>query len=274
MDRALDAADAIETTAAGPAVGRYGGFVLHSAFQPIYTAVDDDLILSAYEGLVRPRRDGVPVAPNVLLDAATGADGRFVDSLCRRLHLSNLHLADPQGRDLFFNLDAARYESFGVIEAEFDAMLAALPGLGIKARQLVCEIVEEDASHVQLLRLRDMLKSTGIRLAMDDFGAGSSSLARYHDLFPDVVKLDGALFRRLAGDALRQKLLKALARTLLLEGATILVEGIETEAQLLVAREMGATLFQGYGLARPAEVPASFPEVLPLAGMGAQSLTA
>lgn len=258
MNRPQYVSDAIETTDEGLHVGRYGPFELRSAYQPIYRSEPGGLKLAAFEGLVRVRRQGAPVPVPEFFTAIEAKDRLFVECLCRALHLRNYRQAEPTGRDLFVNVDPSIYESLAVLEREFGFMLGVLDRYGLDSSRLVCEIVEHEATSEQLLDLRAMMLGMGIRVAMDDFGAGSSGIARYHELRPDVVKVDGALFRRLSGDPLRQKLLRAMARTLLLQGSALLVEGIETDDQLAVALSMGAKLFQGYGMARPAELPASF----------------
>lgn len=258
MNRPQYVSDAVETTSEGLHIGRYGPYELRSAYQPIYRCADDGVSLAAFEGLVRVRRDGVAVPVPDMFAAVDRADRLFVECLCRALHLRNYPLAAPGGRDLFINVDPSIYASLDVLEREFGFMISVLGRYGLTARHIVCEVVEHEASPAQLIGLRDIMRNLKVRLALDDFGAGSSGIERYRELGPDVVKVDGGLFRRLSADPLRQKLLRSMARTLLLEGAVLLVEGIETDEQLHVAREMGATLFQGYGLARPAELPSSF----------------
>jgi EAL domain-containing protein (putative c-di-GMP-specific phosphodiesterase class I) len=223
------------------------------------------LAIAAFEGLIRSRRDGQPVSPDALFTAVDRPDRLFVESLCSALHLANYRLVRPEGRNLFINVNPAIFQSFAVIEREFDHMMRALPDYGLSPSHLICEIVEKDVlSQEVLISLRAKLRELGLRVAVDDFGAGSSSLGRFHDLQPEIVKLDGAIFRRLADDPIRRKMLRVMARSILSEGSAVLVEGIESEQQLRVAIEMGATLFQGYFLGRPETLPHSFAEALPL----------
>lgn len=265
MDRPQFVSDAILTTQEGLRVGRYGPYELRSAYQPIYRLGGEGLDISAFEGLIRSCRDGQPVSPDVLFAAVDRPDRLFVESLCSALHLANYGLARPEGRNLFINVNPAIFHSFAVIEREFDHMIRVLPDFGLSPSHLICEIVEEDVlSQDVLLRLCAKLRELGLRVAIDDFGAGSSSLGRFHDLRPEIVKLDGAIFRRLADDPIRRKMLRVMARSILSEGSAILVEGIENQQHLRIAIEMGATLFQGYFLGRPEALPHGFAEALPL----------
>jgi PAS domain S-box-containing protein len=108
-----------------------------------------------------------------------------------------------------------------------------------------------------LLRLRTL----GVRVAVDDAGAGFASLSHILNLRPDIVKLDIALVRGIHADPAR----RALATGLLIFaneiGASLVAEGIETEAELTALREVGISYGQGFYLGRPAAQPR--PEAVP-----------
>nr|WP_233281493.1 EAL domain-containing protein [Sphingomonas changnyeongensis] len=96
----------------------------------------------------------------------------------------------------------------------------------------------------------ERLRRGGARIALDDFGTGYSSLAALHQLPIDMVKVDRSFAARL-NDAAGRRLLsgiRGLAEALAID---CVLEGVETEAQLLAARRTGFTLVQGFHLARP-----------------------
>jgi EAL domain-containing protein (putative c-di-GMP-specific phosphodiesterase class I) len=119
------------------------------------------------------------------------------------------------------------------------------------------------------------LRSKGVRLAVDDAGAGFSSLRHVVDLQPEIIKLDIGLIRGVDADPARQ----ALARALLAFAretfdATVVAEGIETVGELEMLRRLGCPQGQGFLLGRPERlsleslVPVvgdllSFPEAVP-----------
>jgi EAL domain-containing protein (putative c-di-GMP-specific phosphodiesterase class I) len=256
MDRPKYVSDAIETSPEGLHVGRYGPLQLFSAYQPIFAKSPEGLRLSGYEGLVRARREGQAVSPEALFSNVDDGDQLFVECLCRALHLRNYTMAQPGGLDLFININPAIYASVDIVEREFDFMFSILRKYGLSPNNLVCEIIETDALSTETLeRLCAKLRSGGARLAVDDFGAGKSGIERYRALKPDVVKIDGEMFRDIAADRNRLRMFEQTARTFVREGTVMLVEGIETAAQLQVAIDIGATLFQGYALAKPAVLP-------------------
>lgn len=272
MQRPKYVSDAIETSPDGLHVGRYGPFALYAAYQPIFRAAGDDLVLHGYEGLVRPRRDGVPVPPRQLFECVDPGDQLFVECMCRALHLRNYLQGVPNGCDLFINVNPAIYESIDVIEREFEFMFSILARYGLSPDRLVCELVEEEAlSNEVLARLCAKFRAHGCRIALDDFGSGSSGMERFRELRPEVVKVDGPMFRELARTGGGRGLLKAIARTFHGEAAQILVEGIEEQCHLDLALELGATFLQGYGLAMPQVLPFDFsaPPLLHPAGRGA-----
>ncbi len=236
---------------------------MFSAYQPIYGLVDGCLHLAAFEGLVRPFLQGAAISPASLFSDVALADRLFIETLCRTLHIANFGMASPGGRLLFININPAIYETVGVVEREFETVFAMLQAHGVPISALVCEMLETEAlSGDAMQRLWDMVRDHGAQLAIDDFGAGLSGITRYRQMRPDIVKLDGHLFRDMAADPKRVKMLRSLARTFRQDGATILIEGIETAQQLEIAHHVGATMFQGYYLGRPQMLPASFPAEL------------
>jgi diguanylate cyclase (GGDEF)-like protein/PAS domain S-box-containing protein len=95
------------------------------------------------------------------------------------------------------------------------------------------------------------LRDLGVRLAIDDFGAGASSLASLRELSADVLKLDRSFLSPLGGsdDETIVAALAALGHRL---GMRVTAEGIETAEQLAAVRRAGCDSGQGYLLARPA----------------------
>jgi len=98
------------------------------------------------------------------------------------------------------------------------------------------------------------------RLAVDDAGAGFSSLRHILRLAPDFIKLDGALTRGIDTDQTRRALGAALISFASEIGVPIIAEGIETQEEVDALRALQVTCGQGFFLAEPAPLPA--PEVM------------
>ncbi|MFC0203773.1 putative bifunctional diguanylate cyclase/phosphodiesterase [Novosphingobium soli] len=151
-----------------------------------------------------------------------------------------------------------------------DALLARMAASGCDPERVLIEITESslisefDRANAALQRLRE----TGMRIALDDFGTGYSSLSSLHQLPLDMVKIDRSFAIRLDEAAGRRLItaIRHLARSLSLE---CVIEGIETESQLVSARLAGFALAQGYYFARPMPLE---PVLASLAAHGRSSL--
>ena len=106
------------------------------------------------------------------------------------------------------------------------------------------------------------LREQGLRLAVDDAGAGHSSLRHIVQLSPDYVKVDMSLTRNVDGDLARRALIGALLFYTRETSAQIIAEGIETEAELKTLKLLGVRRGQGYLLGRPAQTIVT--EIAPL----------
>ena len=126
-------------------------------------------------------------------------------------------------------------------------------------RQLIAEVTEhavvDDYRHLETCLAA--LRSRGVRLAVDDAGAGFASLRHIVRLQPDYIKLDPSLTQNLGDDPVRRPLADCLVQFALRTDSAILVEGIETAADLATWRDLGAHAAQGYLLGRPAPLPAA-----------------
>jgi EAL domain-containing protein (putative c-di-GMP-specific phosphodiesterase class I) len=95
------------------------------------------------------------------------------------------------------------------------------------------------------------LRQDGVRIAIDDFGTGYSNLARLRELPVDRVKIDRSLVRDIATSAEARTICSAVVGLIQGLGMEVVIEGVETQAQMDMLRVIGCTLFQGYHLARP-----------------------
>lgn len=133
---------------------------------------------------------------------------------------------------------------------------------GLPAEQLCLEITETAlmTDVEESMRLLTKLRDTGVRLAVDDFGTGFSSLA-YLKKFPvDILKIDQAFIRNLDTDSTDEAIVLSIIKLAEALDLQVVAEGIEEDAHHAKLVEMGCFRGQGFGLARPA--PASKVEAL------------
>ncbi len=98
------------------------------------------------------------------------------------------------------------------------------------------------------------LQALGVRFAIDDFGTGYSSLDQLLKLPIDAVKLDLSLIAKLGTDPRQTALVRSIHELAAVVGNSVVIEGVETAAQLAELEMIGATLAQGYYLCRPVPV--------------------
>ncbi len=133
---------------------------------------------------------------------------------------------------------------------------------GVPAERVVLELTERIPvdDYPAMMENLEGLRSSGVRLAVDDAGAGIASLRHVLDLRPEIIKLDIGLIRGIDTDPARQALAVALvsfARET--HQAAIVAEGIETEGELEVLRQLGCPLGQGFLLGRPERLTVDLP---------------
>ncbi len=150
----------------------------------------------------------------------------------------------PDGLALTVNLSPSALLRDDVTELLLDAS----PG------RLVVEITEHErvSDYAALTRALAGLRTAGIRIGIDDFGAGHSSLRHVLQLEPDVVKLDISITRHVDVDPSRQALVEAMLAFCSRVGAIVIAEGVEEAGELVTLLDLGVEYGQGWFLARPA----------------------
>ena len=133
---------------------------------------------------------------------------------------------------------------------DLEAMSPASNGL---LPSLVLEITEHAAieSYAELRGSLQDARSQGLRLAIDDAGAGYASLKHVVELAPDIIKIDRSLVDGVAVDRARRSVVSAFVLLALDLGATVVAEGVECRADLRAVEDLGVDAAQGYLLARP-----------------------
>lgn len=135
---------------------------------------------------------------------------------------------------------------------------------GAEAHRLVLQVTEQSMvkDHDTMAFAVDGLREAGLRIAVDDAGAGYAGLQQILRLRPDIIKLDMSLTRDIDRDAARASLAGALTVFAEKTQAMIVAEGIEREEELAVLRGLGVPLGQGWLLGRPAPLSEVMDRVL------------
>lgn len=120
-------------------------------------------------------------------------------------------------------------------------------------QRLVLEVTEQASveDYPELRRALDPFRAEGVKLAIDDVGAGFANMRHILNLGPDFIKLDMSLTRGVNGDSGRAAMAAALVTFAEKTGCKVVAEGIETLAELETLRNVGVHCGQGYLLGRP-----------------------
>jgi diguanylate cyclase (GGDEF)-like protein/PAS domain S-box-containing protein len=143
--------------------------------------------------------------------------------------------------------------------AVMDAVVSSLQAAGLEGRQLVMEIKESVAARDPdgVIAVLLFLKSLGVEVHLDDFGVGPSSLSFLHRLPAEALKIDRSFMGQLAGDPETARLVRAIVDLAHRLGRRVVAEGIETEAELALARDLGCEYGQGFYFGHPMEAEAA-----------------
>jgi diguanylate cyclase (GGDEF)-like protein len=229
----------------------HGELRLH--YQPLIDLATERII--GFEALVRwqhPARGLVPPMAFIPLAEETGLIlplGRWVlETACRQARA--WRDARPNGPALFMsvNLSARQFVQVDLV----DQVAAVLADTGLDPSGLEIEITESvlmDQSEAGI-RTLGRLRELGVRLVLDDFGTGYSSLSYLKHLPLDTIKIDRTFVAGLASVTDRSivEAVVALARGLRIG---VVAEGIETEIQRRILRDIGCDVGQGYLFSRP-----------------------
>jgi diguanylate cyclase (GGDEF)-like protein len=221
-------------------------------YQPIRRA--DDESLASLEALLRWRPDGgdlMPPGDFIPLAESSGlieSIGEWViGEACRQMRAWRDAGLDP--RAVGVNVSPRQLRRTDVPRVAAAALLEHRLDAGTLTIELTESALQNGARRIQdeLERLREL----GVRLAIDDFGADYSSLARLRDLPFAVLKIDRAFVREIPDDPRAGRLLEAIVRLADALDLVTCVEGVEEQSQLDFVRAAGADVIQGFYFSRP-----------------------
>ncbi|OGX06946.1 MAG: hypothetical protein A2Z88_04020 [Omnitrophica WOR_2 bacterium GWA2_47_8] len=216
-------------------------------FQPIYYLSPFRLL--GLEILSRPQMEGVFQNPEVLFQMALKY-GLYheIELLAWRkaLDLVNDKLTDQL---LFFNCNPYLIEGpkFLIIKSLFEHS-------HVPIRNVILEITERSriVNYKVFYEHLNHFRESGFRFAVDDVGGGFASLESIVETRPEVVKIDGHIIQNLETDQFKRSIVKFIVSFCKENNIISIAEGIETQGQVRILKELGVDAGQGYFLFRPA----------------------
>jgi EAL domain-containing protein (putative c-di-GMP-specific phosphodiesterase class I) len=230
----------------------YGGYTVFSVFQPVFSVAHRRAI--GYHASLRAHDEHGQQVPSqeVFSQAARRGDLLELGRLAESLHLGNFNAFDSHDEWLFLSLHPAALmdTSYG------DALLAAIKALGLQPQRVVLEVSEQaGGENLRFAEIIDGLRKSGFVIALDGFGAKHSNIDRVWQLRPDIVTLDRSLLAQASRHAHIERVLPGLVSMLHESGQLVLVGGLATERDALIALESNADFVQGTYFAGPGVEP-------------------
>ncbi len=134
-----------------------------------------------------------------------------------------------------------------------ETVTGVLAATGMSASQLELEITESiliDSFDV-IIKTLDALKQLGVRISLDDFGAGYSSISYLKKLPLDTLKIDKSFIENIRHGKTEKEIIKTIISLVHKLGISIVAEGVETKAQLAYLMDARCDYLQGYHLCQP-----------------------
>jgi len=225
---------------------------LSALFQPIIDLKSGEFL--GFEGLIRGPADSLLHSPINLFGAAEQQGLSLeVEMLSRQTVLEAFAKQNLPG-NLFLNVspETLTHPSF-----KNGQTLQFMRAINLDPARVVIEITENQptfdfkAMRSALLHYRAM----GFKIAIDDLGEGFSSLRLWSELRPDYIKVDMHFVQGVDSDPIKLQFLKSIQQIAESCGTHVIAEGVETEAELKVVKDIGIALGQGHFIARPSRTP-------------------
>jgi len=217
-------------------------------FQPIISLQDGKLL--GFEALARwvdPELGQVSPAKFVPLAEERGIIASLTDRLL--LHAARVAASWPDDIFLSFNLSSVQLVDPGTAQS----IIATIEKAGLPANRLEIEVTEtammSDPETASMII--EELHQAGVRISMDDFGTGQSSLGRLRELKLDKVKIDRAFIMALGEDKPAEHIVRAILEMCAGLDLTVVAEGIEEMGQAENLKKYGCHAGQGYLFGKP-----------------------
>ncbi|MGG1518562.1 GGDEF domain-containing protein [Paenibacillus oryzisoli] len=228
--------------------------LIYAVYQPIISLQNGQVM--GYEALTRGPAESPFQSPLAMFQYAEKQGELYrLERLAREKAIQGNILEHPQ-QLLFINLSSQVLHDPGFVPGK---TLEALQKYGLSPRNVVFEITErssiEDFSLAQ--KILAHYRAQGYRIAIDDAGAGYSSLQAIAELQPDFIKIDRSLIENIHLNKIKEYILETFVTFAQKMNISLIAEGIEQVEELAKLTQMGVHYAQGYLLGRPSQTTAT-----------------
>lgn len=222
---------------------------INTLFQPIVSL--NNGCTHGYEALSRGPVDTVFHSPLQLFSYADKVGCLYLlEKLSRELALKAATPLLADHEKIFINISAQVIHDSNFTPGH---TLSLLNEYGLSPEQVVFEITERSAIH-NFDTFKDVLyhyRKQGFKIAVDDAGAGYSSLQAITELMPDYIKIDRSLIQHIDQKEVKQNIVEAFVTFAKKTNVELIAEGIETKEELKKVISLGIHYAQGFILSRP-----------------------
>jgi EAL domain-containing protein (putative c-di-GMP-specific phosphodiesterase class I)/GGDEF domain-containing protein len=217
-------------------------------YQPIVSLSTGNIY--GYEALARGPQSSYFATPNRLWEFAEKEKQLYALEKVARQRAIESFLPNNSNWKLFINLNANVIHDPQFTPGQ---TLTFLEKMNLTPENVVFEITERQSidDYASFTKALDHYRKQGYRIAIDDAGAGYSSLQAIAELRPDYIKIDRSIIHRIDRNKIKEILLETLAVFAQKINCQIIAEGIETFEELEIVRRLGVHFGQGYLLGRP-----------------------
>lgn len=219
-------------------------------YQPKVNAKSNEIV--GYECLIRAVEDNIILTPDKFLHKLQ--EGNSWPSLWPRL-FSRLGFEMQKG-NMTYAINVSPSE---LVSKTFRTALRGCMGVGlINPNQIELEITEykDIKNYKEINQVVESFNNLGVKVWLDDFGAGYSSFNHLKRLHVQGIKIDRCIISGLESSSWQQKVVESLVQYGYERNSLVLAEGIETHSQLKTIKNLGCDLAQGFYLGKPQ--PAKF----------------
>lgn len=213
-------------------------------FQPIIDIPSGRI--RGYEALARERQSNGRFVSCGRYFADTTTDKEFLLALDRHVRRLAIQAVSKMPEDTFLTLNISPEWIDLLSLGDTSPTVEMLKEYKVDPRRVIIEITETAGDLKAIQHLVRLYRAAGMRIAIDDFGAGYSELGRLVALEPDILKIDMRFFKSAVAGGIAQDAVKAIGFMAERIGCDIICEGVENEQEFNFAVDCGATLIQGF----------------------------
>jgi PAS domain S-box-containing protein len=221
-------------------------FNIVSYFQPIINNKTQEI--DKYESLVRLiNEEGKVLSPFFFLDISK--KGRYYSQITNMVLDNSFSALRNTQMDISMNLSALDIESKTTKEKIFELLHKHKD----EAHRIVFELLEDEniKDFETIKTFIDDAKKLGVKIAIDDFGAGYSNFERLLDYQPDILKIDGSLVKDIDTNAYSLSVVKTIVAFAKEQNIQTVAEFVENENIYNILKELGIDYSQGYYFGKP-----------------------